>query len=520
MDNAYSFPNDIKTPSEYANKIGQWYASQRSQEYKKRCGQYFTPLKVAVFMAKLVTSAEKRISIADPGAGTGILGCSLVEYLANTNNNLKEIELITYEIDKEIIPYLKKSLIYTEKWLRERMIKLKWEIISEDFILSHTKSLNSIPSLFPEEDNTHAFDYIISNPPYFKLTKSDIRVKAASWVVNGQPNIYALFMAVAGTILKPNGELVFITPRSYTAGPYFRLFREKFFSMVKPTYIHLFGSRKDTFNKDEVLQENVILKAKKNNIVNDKTKVIISFSNGIHDLNNCLIKEVLSKEVIDLNSRNRILRIPVTGKDDESIKRVSSWKFNLYALGMNISTGPVVHFRAKEYITDKNNNGTDYVPLFWMQNIKPMDVIWPAKNNKHQLIENNERTKKLLVPNQNYILLRRFSAKEEVKRLVVAPYLSNTIQSDKLGLENHLNYIYRPKGVLSPEEVFGLSALLNSNLLEVYFRTSNGNTQVSATELKDMPLPALQIIKKIGQEIISTKIANEKIDELVEKALA
>ncbi|WP_439116320.1 hypothetical protein [Paludifilum halophilum] len=30
-------------------------------------------------------------------------------------------------------------------------------------------------------------------------------------------------------LLRAGGQLVYITPRSYTAGPYFRLFRERFF---------------------------------------------------------------------------------------------------------------------------------------------------------------------------------------------------------------------------------------------------------------------------------------------------
>ena len=70
-------------------------------------------------------------------------------------------------------------------------------------------------------------------------------------------------MAIAAHLLAKNGELIFITPRSYTAGPYFRLFREHFFSHVEPSFIHLFGSRDKAFEKDDVLQENIILKAKR-----------------------------------------------------------------------------------------------------------------------------------------------------------------------------------------------------------------------------------------------------------------
>jgi adenine-specific DNA-methyltransferase len=37
-------------------------------------------------------------------------------------------------------------------------------------------------------------------------------------------------------------------------------------------------------------------------------------------------------------------------------------------------------------------------------------------------------------------------------------------------------------------------------LLDTYFRISNGNTQVSATELRMMPLPSLSVINAIGRK--------------------
>src|SRR5277367_3586652 len=79
-------------------------------------------------------------------------------------------------------------------------------------------------------------------------------------VVHGQPNIYALFMAVTASLLRNGGEFLFITPRSFASGPYFRLFREKFFAAVRPVGVHVFGSRREAFGRDEVLQESIILK--------------------------------------------------------------------------------------------------------------------------------------------------------------------------------------------------------------------------------------------------------------------
>ena len=192
-----------------------------------------------------------------------------------------------------------------------------------------------------------------------------------------------------------------------------------------------------------------------------------------------------------------------------------AWKGSLQAFGMRISTGPVVPFRARHLIIENNMADDSHIPLLWMQNITPMSTQWPAKTRKQQFIRNNGESKKLLVRNSNYVLMRRFSAKEENQRLVAAPYLSAALHADSIGLENHLNYIYRPEGDLSEEEVLGLAALYNSKLFDTYFRTFSGNTQVSATEIKDMPLPELSAIKKIGSILKSSNLGYNQLDDMV-----
>jgi hypothetical protein len=66
-------------------------------------------------------------------------------------------------------------------------------------------------------------------------------------------------------------------------------------------------------------------------------------------------------------------------------------------------------------------------------------------------------------------------------------------------MENHINYIYRPHGEMSEEEAFGLAALFNSQLMDDYFRALNGNTQVNATDIRNMPLPPSSEIVNIGR---------------------
>ena len=79
-----------------------------------------------------------------------------------------------------------------------------------------------------------------------------------------------------------------------------------------------------------------------------------------------------------------------------------------------------------------------------------------------------------------------------------------------------MNYIYRPKGHLDRNEILGLSALLNSKLFDTYFRTFNGNINVSATELREMPMPPLEDIKQIGNQIIlQNNYSQSIVDDIV-----
>ena len=105
------------------------------------------------------------------------------------------------------------------------------------------------------------------------------------------------------------------------------------------------------------------------------------------------------------------------------------------------------------------------------------------------------------------------------------PYFCNFIKSEYIGVENKVNYIYRPKGHLDRSEVVGICALLNSTLFDSFFRIFNGNVNVSATELRDIPLPALETIKEIGNNIIlsndfSVENTNKKVIEQFELSIS
>lgn len=507
-------PEPDELPSQFADRIGLEYSQLLKQTHKKERGQFFTPIGIAEFMASLHDFKSTHLRILDPGCGTGILTCSLVENMIDNNTDLLSIDLVAYETDVELKSRCLEVLKYLKEWLEEKHISFNYYLCVHDFVLDNSETLNNTNNIFLK--NKEPFDIIISNPPYFKLSKEDLRNQAAKPIISGQLNIYSIFMAISAKLLKPGGELIFITPRSFASGGYFKAFRVLFFNTVELEKIHLFISRKDTFNRDNVLQETMILKAKRKGNIDINKLVEVSTSHGLKDIKNPKVKFFTYQDLIDLNSKEKILHIPSNDNEEIILDIIKEWSGTLGKYNIEISTGPVVAFRAWDTIQNTFTNG-NLAPLFWLHNVKKMELNWPInKTDKGQYIEIQDQTRPILIPNKNYILLRRFSSKDDKSRLIAAPYFSNFIKADYIGVENKVNYIYRPNDNLDRDEVVGLCALLNSDLFDNYFRTFNGNVNVSATELRSMAFPALESIKEIGNKIIlSNDYAVENVNKIV-----
>ena len=159
-------PTKDELPSKFADRLGIYYAHSVTTKHKKDNGQFFTPTEIAQLMASYCGLTRDKVRILDPGCGTAILTCALVEHLVKAYGNIKVIDLVAYETDPEIISYSQKSLTYLKQWLLEKDIKLQYLLHIHDFIKDNACALK-------ENYNGEQFDLIISNPPYFKLAKDD-----------------------------------------------------------------------------------------------------------------------------------------------------------------------------------------------------------------------------------------------------------------------------------------------------------------------------------------------------------
>ena len=387
-------PAPSERPTGFADRMGGWYASRQSARHRKEHGLYLTPAAVASYMAQTVDVGGSKLRILDPAAGAGVLCCAVVEALANRSSRTghakpTRIELVAHEVDGGLVPSLRAVLGYLAAWSRRRGVAVEVDVVGDDFIAAHAGAVRANGDLLPAGLTVAAFDVVIANPPYFKLAKTDPRALALPEVVHGQPNIYALFMAVSAALLRQGGQLVFITPRSFASGPYFRRFRGVFFGLIQPRQVHVFHSRRSAFGRDDVLQENVILAGTRRDQWQQGAagELKVTSSDGVEDMADSRRCTVDMGMAIDLQSADKVLRLPSSGEDKAVMRLVDAWPSSLQALRLSISTGPVVPFRAARHIRKTGDVPATHAPLLWMNHVRPLQATWPLATHKPQYIE-------------------------------------------------------------------------------------------------------------------------------------
>jgi adenine-specific DNA-methyltransferase len=487
---------------EFATEQQRLFDAATSAAERKERGHFGTPAAIAKFMAGMFSSTSQEVlRILDPGAGVGTLSVGVCQCVLKQETS-RHLEFELWETDPNIELHLRRTMDHCRKVLRQAGHRMEYTIRTEDFILQNCQK-----TLF-QVGAAPSFHLAILNPPYYKVRKESAQARAMAHVVYGQPNIYVFFLAVAADLLLPGGEMVAITPRSYFNGPYFKRFRKWFFDRMMARQIHVFKSRTDAFREDEVLQENVILLAEKGGSTKD---VLLTSSLGrdFHPVARC---SVPYNQAIDDSNGDHIIRVTTNNFEREIVETLENLPDRFRSLGLEISTGPVVTFRSTAFLRKERSNDT--APLLWMHNVRPFLIRFPPKNGKPAHIAVSADSMRLLVPARRYILLKRFTTKEEKRRLVAGIMETADSYSPWVGMENHLNYVYRPKSELTQAEAFGLAAYFNSALVDRYFRAISGNTQVNATEIRVMPVPDGPTLARVGGEV---QHANERGHRAVER---
>lgn len=474
-------------------------------------GQFLTPVPIADLMASFFGEFPSTLRLLDAGAGAGALTAAVVRRLCREGLGVRRVEATAWEIDPSIIPHLRAMMHECGRECERHGIEFVSVIHEGDFV--HEEAGRTHCGLF--DSPSSSFDAAIVNPPYRKIRSDSSERRVLGQAGIETSNLYSGFVWLITRLLRPEGQLVGITPRSFCNGPYFKPFRRDFLHCMQLRRLHVFESRKAVFRKDSVLQENVIFHVVKSHAPTDA--VIISSSGG--EPGDAITQTAVPfDEVVFRHDPDQFIHIPSADLRHSANLISTRPMTDLGSLGLSVSTGRVVDFRNKEALRSEPAPGT--VPLLYPCHIQEGSVSWPKfDSRKANALLVTEKTRPWLVPNGPYVLTKRFTAKEERRRIVACFYNPIVSSEEWLGIENHLNYFHADGRGLDRRTALGLFAYLNSTAVDRYFRRFSGHTQVNASDLRKLPYPNRAVLRAIAAEIRDTQLTQAQIDAIVSRHL-
>lgn len=477
---------NVKSVSSAVELATKQYENNLDPEVKKIKSQYFTPYIISEYMSDIVNKKiqKNRLRILEPSAGTGQLIVALL--IRMINYDIKDIIIDIFEIDNNLIPIINENLNLVKSLYKKNKKNIVVNIFCDNFLISKID---------------YKYDIIIGNPPYKKIRKDSIESKMNYEFVYGQPNIYGLFISKALTLLEEEGQLIYLVPRSFFNGKYFIKIRELIFNYYSISFIHSFESRSKIIN-NEILQEVVIIKFEKRDV--EFTNICHSF--GIDDIRNEFNINIESKTL--WNKNNYKIRLPINEDDVILIKNMDNLKYKLSDFNWKFKTGSIVDFRMKNYLIESTKNHNNCFPLIWCANFTDSKIFWPLDKSKFSQYIDSEVPGTRLVNRGDYLLIKRFSSKEEHKNLKVNLLYYEDINFDKLGIENHVNYLKIDNE--NRKYLNGLFILFNSSYYNRYFSIINGTTQINIDDLNNLPIIDQEKLETIGNIKFKDRYPSQK----------
>ena len=468
------------------------HALATSLSHKESYGQYLTPYTIACFMSSLFPVTNKKINLLDPGAGIGTLSCSFLERISSENWQIPGIHISAYDIDKTVQQTLRENLASSSMALR----KSDFEIFTDDFL----EKTSFEYAWHINETYTH----VIMNPPYKKIqATSKERCSARAFGLE-TVNLYSAFMGAAISLTEDGGHIVAIVPRSFCNGVYYKPFRKFILKNCAIKHIHLFESRDKAFKDDSVLQENIIVMLQKN-APQETVKITYCNDDSFEGLSEF---DVPFPQILRENDSEKYFCIPTkrqANADGENLAPHS----NLNVLGIKVSTGPVVDFRMGALL--RKDYAEDSCPLVYAAHLRNYRFAWPQESKKPNAILLSDEVQKLLFPKGFYVLVKRFSTKEEKKRIVASLITPEDFIIGGIAFENHLNVFHSDKSSLDEDVAYGLVCWLNATYIDEKFRLFSGHTQVNATDLRNLPYPNLRQLSALGKRLKSEAEWNQRV---------
>jgi adenine-specific DNA-methyltransferase len=502
----------VEAPLAMAARLGLEACAPLALAYRSGMGQFLTPSGVAGALAGMFESAEGDVRLLDLGAGVGALTAAFVEEVLGRERKPRSLHLTVWEAEGAFIGRLERVLEECVEAGRVVGVPTRYEVNHGDALRGGVELMQE-DDLFAAPRKRRGFTHVIMNPPYRKInTNSEARLLLRRAGMETS-NLYTGFLWLAARLLEPTGQMVAITPRSFCNGPYFLPFRERFFGLMALERLHVFDKRDAVFAGDDVLQENLIMYARRDDKAH--ASVVLSSSDGLPS-GRSRARTVPYSRVLDPSDSGRVVHLALDVADDDVRGAVMGMSASLEDLEVGVSTGRVVEYRAKDFLRKEPGDGM--VPLIYPVHFNGGCVHWPRPGaRKPNALLTAPETEELMVRNGVYVLVKRFTAKEERRRVVATVYRpeGRLAGFESVGFENHLNYFHHRGGGLDGMLAEGLAVYLNSTVVDSYFRQFSGHTQVNATDLRGLRYPSKGQLYRLAESTAADTRDQKGIDAAV-----
>jgi adenine-specific DNA-methyltransferase len=503
-------------PERYTNEVGEWgkihnqcdphvvalTADNSLAGVRHRVlGEFFTPIDISNHLLSLSAFDPTLITkkkVCDPACGSGNLLSTVVIQVTEAVRSGRINPHTALEcIDKNIIGFdiqpiailLTRLQLLLASMPNLQKVGEKNEDILDKLRLSNIKLYDPLRMPEKQAEIIANFDLVLGNPPFLKVVKNKLTfISQYEEVLNGQPNLYQLFLWWAIKATKPGGSISFLLPQSIRSGQYFHKLRRKISELCDITAVTCLVDRTGVF--DTVNQQIMAINLRKVGLRRKNTQVIVRVNPNGHTLNQVngiYLKQAqvvrtqreipiwcISDYLIDYKIMERVCRSLPTLKDT-----------GYYTV---VNGGFVWNQHKDKLLTEENNNSS---PLVSSCSIGIHDFIFPPFTKKVSQRLFVDRTQPIAEPiyTQVAILLKRTTPKKFKGRRIIATLLPRYFldRHPKYFAENHVNLILSLEQ--DEELLLGLVAWLDSRLANFIFGMINGSSHLSKFELEILPLP-------------------------------
>lgn len=350
--------------------------------------------------------------------------------------------------------------------------------------------------LVSEKIETLKPDVVACNPPYRKLKADEVKRyrKRHGDVIEGQPNIYGLFINQTLQLPRSRGLVGLLTPTSYLSGPSFAKLRTKLLSSSAVLHLDMLSDRTSMFvNVEQETAVTILRVGEVHKAQSSKTQVSVLESDGqFRDVGDYM-----------LPNSGRPWSIPRAVEDVDLLRLAEKQDFRLGDYGYVAGVGHLVAYRDERRRfarlpvvkvtrhTKPRKPTCPILPLIWATDITPDGKFEHGRQTRYHRAEQFVQVSGLAdsgVVTQPVVLLQRLTSSDQKSRLV-ATAVPKSFVDTYIGFicENHV-IVLQPtrRDALAPDL---LAAMLNTRSVDRVFRSISGASNVAVFELNELLLP-------------------------------